>query len=178
MPREDAPTGRPVRLLILYSTNWGHYQYPFASNGRRTCQASACLINHEYLDAVGMCVWVGERASGAFVRPMGANTTQYHPIPPQYHPPMNANTTPKDDHPMPTDQCQCRTPDGGRCLLRTHITYTQRSASDRALVILFRGFCLPGTARSLELNTPEGVSGSRRPTALQPPPSNMVNCRL
>ena len=140
LPREDAPTGRPVRPLILYSTNWGHYQYPFASDGRRTCQASVCLINHEYLDAVGMCVLVGERASGAFVRPMGANTTQYHPIPPQYHPPMNANTTPKDDHPMPTDQCQCRTPDGGRCLLRTHIGYTQPSASDRALVFCCVGF--------------------------------------
>ena len=95
-PVSSAP-GRPVRPLILYSTNWGHYQYPFAPDGRRTCQASVCLIKYEYLDAVGMCVLVGGSASGALVRPMGANTTQYHPIPPnttpippsierQYHP--------------------------------------------------------------------------------------------
>ena len=143
LPLDDAPTGRPARPLILYSTNWAHYQYPFASDGRRTCQASVCLINHEYLDAVGMCVWVGERAIGAFVRPMCANTTQYHPIPPnttpippsnecQYHPqgrPPHANGS----VPMPQ-------PRWGRCLLRTHITYTQRSASDRALVFFCVGF--------------------------------------
>ena len=139
LPRRDAPTGRLVRPLILYSTNWGHYQYPFASDGRRTCQASVCLINHEYLDAAGMRVLAGERASGAFVRPMGANTTQYHPIPPQYHPPMNANTTPKDDHPMPTDQCQWRTPDGGDAF-QERTLHTQRSASDRALVFCCVGF--------------------------------------
>ena len=109
---------------IIYSTNWGHYQYPFAPNGQRTCQASVCLINHEYLDALRMCVVGGERASGALVHPMGANTTQYHPIPPQYHPPMNANTTPKDDHPMPTDQCQCRTPDGGAAFKNAHYIHT------------------------------------------------------
>ena len=105
-----------------------------------------------------------------------SNGCQYHPIPPnttpippsnecQYHPqgrPPHANGSVPMPHPR-----------WGRCLLRTHITYTQRSASDRALVFLLRGFCLPGTARSLELNTPEGVSGSRRPTALQTPPSNV-----
>jgi hypothetical protein len=74
-----------------------------------------------------------------------SNVCQYHPIPPnttpippsnecQYHPqgrPPHANGS----VPMPQ-------PRWGRCLLRTHITYTQRSASDRALVFFCVGFAV------------------------------------
>ena len=79
--------------LVLYTMKWGHLQYPFdelaSANARRRCGAvskgQAHLLNP---DAAPMLLPKLQ---------VGSNTTQYHPIPPQYHFKIPANTLQNDD---------------------------------------------------------------------------------
>jgi len=83
--------------------NWGHFQYPFdelaVATASRRCGAvskgEAHLLNH------------GAAPMLLSKHQMGSNTTQYHPIPPQYHLKLTANTPQNDDPHAPPKTVDC-----------------------------------------------------------------------
>ena len=82
---------------------WGHLQYPFdelaAANARRRCGAVS----------KGQAHWLIHGAAPMLLpkHQMGSNTTQYHPIPPQYHLKITANTPQNDDPHAPPNTVAC-----------------------------------------------------------------------
>ena len=89
--------------LVLYTMEWGHLQYPFdelaAANARRRCGAVS----------KGQAHWLIHGAAPMLLpkHQMGSNTTQYHPIPPQYHLKITANTPQNDDPHAPPNTVAC-----------------------------------------------------------------------